>query len=422
MSTRALTSLTLAGRSAWARRGPLSLLVAAIAVSVAMVLAVMQLRDDARDSFSNAISGVDLIAGSRTSPSNLLLYAVFHLGQPVRGMSYGHVDAIVKLPAVAWAVPLQLGDHFRGFPVVGTTPMFFSKVGGPSGLGFSSGGPFAKIFDVVIGAEVAAKSGLSVGSSMTLTHGAKDSLAEDHSDTPFSVTGVLRRTGSPIDRSVLISLAGFEAMHIGWEFGSKPKSSASVIPSDPLRLEPSQVTAVLIGLESRTQIFSARRAIESLGTGTLMAILPGVTLDELWQAFGVIEVTLSAIGWLVLASALLGICATLLLSIASRRKEFAVLRALGLSPAGITRLILLESLWVSLAGIVIGWIMLQIMIAILGPWATQEFGIFLQLRPLDSQGWLALGSVLGLTLLASLLPALRAMRYSLHDGLHPPAA
>jgi putative ABC transport system permease protein len=147
-----------------------------------------------------------------------------------------------------------------------------------------------------------------------------------------------------------------------------------------------------------------------------------VTLDELWQAFGVIEVTLSVIGWLVLASALLGICATLLLSIASRRKEFAVLRALGLSPAGITRLILLESLWVSLAGIVIGWIMLQIMIAMLGPWTAQEFGIFLQLRPLDSQGWLALGAVLGLTLLASLLPALKAMRYSLHDGLHPPTA
>ncbi|NCV87536.1 MAG: FtsX-like permease family protein, partial [Oxalobacteraceae bacterium] len=248
----------------------------------------------------------------------------------------------------------------------------------------------------------------------------KGSLAEDHSDTPFSVTGVLRRTGSPIDRSVLISLAGFEAMHIGWEFGSKPKQSALAIPSDPLRLEPSQVTAVLIGLESRTQIFSARRAIESLGMGTLMAILPGATLDELWQAFGVIEATLSIIGWLVLASALLGICATLLLSIASRRKEFAVLRALGLSPAGITRLILLESLWVSLAGIVIGWIVLQILIATLGPWAAQEFGISLQLRPLDSQGWLALGLVLGLTLLASLVPALRAMGYSLHDGLHPP--
>ncbi len=99
-----------------------------------------------------------------------------------------------------------------------------------------------------------------------------------------------------------------------------------------------------------------------------------------------------------------------------------MLRALGLSPAGITRLILLESFWISLAGIAVGWMMLQIMIATLGPWAAQEFGISLQLRPLDSQGWLALGLVLGLTLLASLLPALQAMRHSLHDGLHPPAA
>jgi putative ABC transport system permease protein len=419
---KALASVwvTLAWQSAWARRGPLAFLVLAIAVSVAMVLSVIQLRQDARDSFSNAISGVDLIVGARASPTELMLYSVFHLGRPVRNMSYTHFQGITELPSVAWAVPVQLGDSFRGFPVVGTTEMFFAKVGGKGGLAFATGNAFVQMFDVVLGADVAKASGLGVGQSIVLTHGRSDGLASDHADTPFQVSGILKRTGTPVDRSVFISLAGFEAMHVGWEFGSKPRESIPVDQIDPRRLTPSQITAVLVGLDSRIQVFSARRAIESLGGGVLMAILPGVTLDELWQVMAIAETTLTVMVWLVLASTLMGLAATMLISMAARRREFAVLRALGAGPMRITGLILLESFLICLVGILAGWLTMQAGIAIAGQTITEFFGVQVQLRGLDLQGWLGLAAMLLMVLAVSLIPAWRAFRFALHDGLYPP--
>jgi putative ABC transport system permease protein len=414
--------LELALKSGWARRGPLALVASAIAVAVFLVLAVAQLRQDARESFSNAISGVDLIVGARASPTELMLYSVFHMGRPVRNMSFEQLDAIAKLDTVAWAIPLQLGDSYRGYPVVGTIPMFFSKTGGDNGLGFEEGQPFSHVFDAVLGFDVAEKLGHKTGDSIVLTHGRGEGLAQDHADRPFTVTGVLKKTGTPSDRSVFISLAGFEAIHIGWELGSKPRESAVLDLNrlDPLVLQPSQITAVLVGLESRIQVFAARRAIEGLAGGRLMAILPGVTLDELWQVMGTIENTLTLMAWLVAFSALLGVCATLLIAIGARRKELAIFRALGARPGQLSLFIVLESLLICLVGVALGWLLLQLGVWALGDLVRNEFGVIMVPRLPDSQGWIAMLGLIGMSIIASLIPAWRAFKLSVHDGLHPP--
>lgn len=414
--------LELALKSGWARRGPLALVASAIAVAVFLVLAVAQLRQDARASFSDAVAGVDLIVGARASPTELMLYSVFHLGRPVRSMSFDQLDAIAKLDAVAWAVPLQLGDSYRGYPVVGTIPLFFSKTGGASGLAFQEGKPFSHVFDAVLGFDVAKKLGHKTGDSIVLSHGKADGLAQDHSDRPFTVTGILRKTGTPSDHSVYISLAGFEAIHIGWEFGSKPRESTVLDLNriDPLTLQPSQITAVLVGLESRTQVFSARRAIEGLAGGRLMAILPGVTLDELWQVMGTIENTLSLMAWLVAVSALLGVCATLLIAIGARRKELAIFRALGARPGQLSFFVVIESMLICLVGVVLGWLSLQLSVWALGDLVRNEFGVIMVPRLPDSQGWIAMLGLISMSAIASLIPAWRAFRLSVHDGLHPP--
>jgi putative ABC transport system permease protein len=414
--------LDLAVQSAWARRGPLSLVVGALAIAVFLVLAVSQLRQDARDSFSNAVSGVDLIVGARASPTELMLYSIFHLGRPVRSMSFDQLDAIMKIDSVAWAVPLQLGDSYRGYPVVGTTPMFFSKTGGIKGLAFREGQAFSHVFDAVLGFDVARRFNHTAGDSIVLTHGQGDGLAQDHSDRPFTVTGVLQKTGTPADNSVFISLAGFEAIHIGWEFGSKPREPQALDLNkiDPLQLQPSQITAVLVGLDARTQVFSARRSIESLAGGRLMAILPGVTLDELWQVVGTVENTLSLMAWLVVLSALLGTAATLLIAIGARRKELAIFRAVGARPHQLSFFVVLESLIACLAAVVLGWIFLQLAVLGAGEWIRTEFGVIMSPRMPDLQGWAAIGGLLAMSVLASVVPAWRAFRLSVHDGLHPP--
>jgi putative ABC transport system permease protein len=414
--------IALALKSAWSRRGPLTLVVSAIGVAVFLVLAVAQIRQDARASFSNAVSGVDIIVGARGSSTELMLYSVFHLGKPVRNMSFGQLDEINKFASVAWAVPLQLGDSYRGYPVIGTTPQYFSKTGGKSGLEFLDGQAFSHVFDAVLGADVAKRLGHNVGDNIALTHGKGDRLAQDHSDRPFRITGILRKTGTPADTAVFISLAGFQAIHIGWEFGSKPRQTEAfdLNKLDPALLQPSQITAVLVGLQSRTQIFSAKRSIEGLDNGKLMVILPGVTLDELWQVIGTLEDTFRFIGWLVVVSTLLGVAATLLIALSSRRKELAIFRALGLQPLQLSLLIVLESLLICAAGLILGWILLQVTVIGAGDWIRNQFGVIMLPRLPDPEGWWALASLMGLSILISLIPAWRAFRYSLHDGLHPP--
>lgn len=416
--------LELALKSGWARRGPLALVSSAIAIAVFLVLAVSQLRQDARASFDNAITGVDLIVGARASPSELMLYSVFHLGRPVRNMSFDQLDSITRLNSVAWAIPVSLGDSYRGYPVVGTTPMFFSKIGGTSGMQFQDGQPFSHLFDAVLGFDIAKKLGHKVGDSIILTHGKNEGLAQDHSDRPFRVSGILQKTGTPSDNSLYISLAGFEAIHIGWELGSKPRQSQTldVKQIDPLRLQPTQVTAVFVGLESRIQVFSARREIEALAGGRLMAILPGVTLDELWQVMKTVENTLNLMAWLVALSALLGVCATLLIAIGGRRKELAIFRALGARPLQLSLFIMLETLLICVSGIILGWGLLQLGVWGLGDLVRNEFGVIMTPRLPDLDAWIAILGLLGLSLVASLVPAWRAFRLSVHDGLHPPIA
>ena len=268
--------LHLALRSALSRGVALGLVAAAVAVATCLILAVSQLRSDMRSGFESAVSGVDLIVGAPGSPTELLLYSVFHLGTPQRTIPFDAYERVVQMPQVRWAVPLQLGDSYRGHAVVGTTPMFFAHGAGGRPMRFDAGGPFAAVFDVVLGADVARASGHVPGSRLVLTHGHGDGLAADHEDTPFTVSGLLAPTGTPVDRSVIISLAGFEAMHVGWEFGNRPRSSTKghSQASNLSRLQPERISAVLIGLESRAQVFSARREIESMPSFRLIPKTP----------------------------------------------------------------------------------------------------------------------------------------------------
>lgn len=448
--SRPMVWLHLALRSALSRRVALGLVAAAVAVATCLILAVSQLRSDMRSGFESAVSGVDLIVGAPGSPMELLLYSVFHLGTPQRTIPFDAYERVVQMPQVRWAVPLQLGDSYRGHAVVGTTPMFFAHGAGGGPTRFDAGGPFAAVFDVVLGADVARASGHVPGSRLVLTHGHGDGLAADHEDTPFTVSGLLAPTGTPVDRSVIISLAGFEAMHAGWEFGNRPRSHSLGRGQAPLhdhaehkdaqphaqahahthaqsqlpnlsRLQPERISAVLIGLESRAQVFFARREIESMPSFRLMAVMPGVTLDQLWQVLSTIETVLLVMAWLVAVSAALGVAATLLVAMTSRRREIAILRALGASPAGIMLLTIAESVMVCLAGILSGWLLLQVIIMFASDALLGITGIHLMLRLPDTDAWLALLGLLATACLAGLIPAWRAYRMALHDGLHPPA-
>ncbi|MCD2512822.1 ABC transporter permease [Comamonas endophytica] len=415
--------LGLAWRSAWNRRFTLALTVFSIALSTFMLLGVERVRTDLRSSFSSAVSGTDLIVGARTGSVQLLLYSVFHVGAATNNIRWSSVEALEQLRGVAWVVPLSLGDSHRGFPVLGTTPAYFAhfRYGEQQPLQLREGQRFRDLYEVVIGAELADRLGYRIGQRIALAHGTGEiSLGAGHDDKPFTISGILARTGTPVDRTAHISLEAMEALHVDWMAGAPlPGKSISAEEARALQLQPRSVTAALVGLHNRAAVFSVQRQVNNFGAEPLMSVLPGVALDELWDVVGAGEQALLLMSGLVALVSMAGLMSVILAGLNERRRELAVLRTVGASPWQVLALLALEGILLTLAGMALGLLALVICVLAFNPWLQAHFGLTLDLRQVTSMQWLLLAGLLLAGWLASLLPGWRAYRLSLADGLSP---
>jgi len=215
--------LRLALSSLWSRKGSVMLTFLAITVSVFVLLGVEQIRQQAKNSFGNTVSGIDLIIGARTGDINLLLYSVFRLGNATNNISWKSYQTIATDPNVAWTIPISLGDSHKGYRVMGTTSDYFThfRYGKDKPLELAEGAPFSDLYDVVLGAEVARTLAYQLGDRLILSHGMGNTSFSNHDDSPFRVTGILESTGTPVDRTLHVSLEGIEAIHVGWQDGSE---------------------------------------------------------------------------------------------------------------------------------------------------------------------------------------------------------
>lgn len=417
--------LLLALKSALARRLTLGITLCAIGISSALLLAVERVRHDARESFSQSVSGVDLVVGARGGGVQLMLHAVFHSGAATHGIRLESFEAIASHPAVAWAVPLSMGDSHHGFPVQGTTPDYFARFrhGDGQALVFAEGRAFGEIFETVIGSAVAAELGYRVGDFVTFSHGMEEAMEPEHGehgDKPFRVVGVLAPTGTPVDRTVHVGLEAITALHLDWA-GGAPLPGLT-IPAEHVRkfdLRPKEITAALIGLKNRADVFRVQRHINDYRGEPLLAVMPGVALDELWQVLSMVERTLLALSALVVTVGLAGLTATMLASLNERRRELAILRALGAGPGEIFLMLTAEGLLVTTLGVLAGCALLAAGIFFFAPLLQAHFGIILQWRMFASNEWMLLAAILATGLAASLVPGVRAWRMSLADGLTP---
>lgn len=409
-------------RSAWHRRGTLSLAVLSIALSVLLLLGVERLQQAARDSFTQSVSGTDLVVGARTSPVQLMLYAVFRLGEPTHNMDWQSYQKLAQHPAVAFTIPLSLGDSHRGFAVLGTDDNYFRffRYGAKQPLAFAAGKPFAGIFDVVLGAEVAAKLGYKLGDKIVLSHGSGHIGLPEHGDKPFRVVGILQRTGTPVDRTVHVGLAAIEAIHLDWQGGAPlPGFSIPAEYVQKFNLTPKQITATLVGLKSRSGVFRMQRFINNYRDEALIGVLPGVALDQLWQLLAAAENVLRVISLLVLVTGCCGMIAVVLASLNERRRELAVLRSVGAGAGTVLSLLLAEGTLVMLAGCLLGVASLWALSLGAAAQVEARFGILLPAVPLTLAELRWLGWVIAGGAVASLLPGWRAYRLSLADGLTP---
>ncbi len=396
------------------------LTVLAIAFSVMLLLGVEKVRTGARQSFADTISGTDLIVGGRTGGLQLLLYSVFRIGNATNNITWASYQDLAKRPEIAWIVPLSLGDSHRGFRVLGTTPDYFKhyKYRGGQTLQLKDGQIFGDIFDAVLGSDVAAALGYKTGDKIVVAHGLGTVSFVEHEDKPFRVSGILEKTGTPVDRTVHVSLAAIEAIHIDWQSGAQDfETPVSADDVRKMQLEPKAITAALVGLNSKLATFKMQRFVNEYAQEPLTAIIPGAALQELWGLVGVAETALSAVSIMVVVTALLGMVTMILTTLNERRREMAILRACGARPSTVLGLLAMEGGLLTLAGVVLGVVFLYAGMIALQPVIDRMYGLQLAITPPKWNEWMTLGGIVAAGFLAALLPALRAYRMSLADGM-----
>ncbi len=411
--------LLIALKSARFRRTSIVLTVIAIAISATLLLGVDKVRKEARSSFFNTVSQTDLIVGARSSPTNLLLYSVFRIGNATNNVSWETYESIADRDEVAWTIPISLGDSHRGFRVMGTSSDYFDfyRYGSNKALTFDSGDRFEGVYEAVLGADVARDLGYDVGDEIVVSHGLTSADFAGHDDKPFTVVGIFDRTGTPVDRTVHVSLAGIEAIHVDWIDGSRSGVQLDAEQALQFDLTPTSITAFMVGLKNRAQTFTIQREINDYRAEPVSAILPGATLSQFWRTISPVEQVLFVISGFVLLAGLLGMLTTILSTLNERRREIAVLRAVGARGRHVVMLIVLETLLVVTAGCALGVGMLYGLIAVTRPVVARRYGVDLAATWLDSTQLSILGGVIGAALVVALIPGFIAYRRSIHDGL-----
>lgn len=409
----------LAWKSLMNRKATAILTIMTVAISVVLLLGVERIRTQAKDSFANTISGTDLIVGGRSGQVNLLLYSVFRIGNATNNIDWKSYEEFANHRAVDWAIPISLGDSHKGFRVMGTNHSYFEhyKYGSKQPLTFSEGREFNGLFETVLGSDVAKKLGYKIGSEIIIAHGISDVGFSRHDNLPFKVVGILAPTGTPVDKTVHVSLEAIEAIHVSWESGARLGPTPSAAELKARDFQPKQITAMLIGLKSRIQTFALQRQINTYPQEPLSAIMPGVALHELWGMMSIAEQALMAVSGFVVVAGLLGMLSSLLTSLQERRREMAILRAMGARPKHVFSLLISEASLLTFAGIIVGVAGLYSMLALLQPIIQQSYGIHLTLTALSPYEWMLLGFVQCAGIVIGFIPAFRAYRQSLSDGM-----
>lgn len=405
----AFASLANRKSSAW-------LTILAIAVSTLLLIGVERVRTQTQDNFANTISGTDLIVGARTGSTQLLLSSVFHIGALNNSMTWQSYAHIKELPGVAWNIPMALGDSFSGYPVVGTNEEFFHhfKYASDVALEFAAGSVFDADEHAVLGAEVAQRMQLNVGDEFTIAHGSGGISFSDHDAHPFQVTGILQRTGTPVDQAIYIPLAGLGLVHGELIHDDNDDSHDH---ADTEQQPVYTLSAVLLGLDNRALALRMQRQINTYREEPLSAIMPGLALTDLWRTLSLFEKALFTVSILVVATGLLGMLTALLASLRERRREMAVLRSIGAGPFTLFGLLVSEAFMLALAGVSIGVLMLFAVLHLGADWLLLHTGLLLRASPLTFTEWTLVGAILVAAVLLSFIPAWRAYRNALADGL-----
>lgn len=408
-----------------------------VALGVGLFAAVGALREASEQGFSRSATVCDMLVGAKGSPLQLTLNALYHMGQSPGNVPYELYQEVAETPGVLWNVPMAVGDSFRGRRIVGVTSNLFEDVrlGGAEveePLAFSAGGPFrfthkefvelkaelaeeeehgheghghhhdhghANIrLEAVVGAEVASETGLGLGSHFTPSHGVEGVGADSHDEAETEVVGVLAPTGTPLDRAIFIPigvyyiLEGHEAQEGMVEGGAR---------------DPRGLSALMLGTKAgfyRTRIY--RDLNDRLDA---QAVYPSQEVRKLFALLGQGDLVLRLITALIVVVALVGVMVAIYNTMGARRREFAILRALGARRRTILALVTGESATLALLGGGFGLLLAGLLLMGISRQVHAVTGVHLAPAP-GLEELLVLVGVTVAGALAGLIPALSAYR------------
>jgi putative ABC transport system permease protein len=435
--------LGIAWRSIRQRLFTSGLTALSLALGVALVVATLVIGGVVRDAFASGQGlGYNLIVGAKGSPLQLVLNSVYLVSKPIENISWRFYQEFLPAEArpdgvagryagsVAKAVPICMGDYFRSFRVVGTNAAYFDTltVGDGRPFGFAAGRNFRddEFFGGVLGSTVATKLGLAVGDHFSPTHGADDGLVHD----PFTVTGILARTDTPVDRGVYVNMEGFylQEGHAkpvpegegGDEAGAEAGKERDLSPAGgnpaPLPFNQREVTAILVqtaspgGMPPELLAMGLKTAINEDRDG--QAAEPVREIRTLLDLFvRPLELLLLLVTTLVVIVSAIGILVSMVGSALERSRDVAVMRALGARRSHVLTAVLLEAIILAVGGGLVGWLLGHGIVAAIGPLITTNAGVsagFFSAAPLGEA--LLVPFLVGLAILSALLPALAAYR------------
>jgi putative ABC transport system permease protein len=394
------------------------LCILSISLSLSLFLIVEKLRSGIEEGFTNSISNADLIVGARSGPLQLLLYTVFHMGSPTNNIRMKSYEKIKEHSAVDWTIPISLGDSYRGYRVVATDKNFLNhyQFHGDMKLRLDQGEWSNGVFDVVLGSQVANNLEHKLSDPVILSHGISEKAIFNHDSTPFRVTGVLAPTGTPVDKSLFITLYGMEAIHVGWENGI-PSSNVSLDKFKKENLETEQITSFVLRTKNRVALLGLQRFIGNYENESLSAIIPAVTLTELWGMLDQLENGFLGISFFVIVIGFLTILISLYMSLDQRQREMAILRSVGVTAREITYLLLVEATILSIIGTLSGLVFQYVILFTIGPIIEAKYSLLIPIAAPSTRELVIVGGFAILGSLFGLVPALKAYGNSLAHGL-----
>ncbi|MDX2132813.1 MAG: ABC transporter permease [Planctomycetota bacterium] len=440
-----MTDWTIVARSLRVRLFSTCTTVLIVALGVALMVVLLTLRDAGRSSFERGTGNVHLLVSRDASPLASVLNGLFYASSPPRPLRMAEYEKIASLPPVEWAIPVQLGDSYRGaYPVLATTPEFFAKFQPAQGAAwrFADGRAFAKDFEVVVGASAARATGLRLGDSVVLTHGTGGSRAGGHvhDEFAYAVVGVLEPTGTIHDRALFTNLQSswlihaFDRLeragghddhdHEGHDHAGMPIGEEDLTDADRL------ITNIYLRVLTRPGsdvsasvpvVMETIRRDPAFVASPLTVAGPLQEIRRLMAIVGNIDQILVAMAAAVMIVSSVGILLALYNSMEQRRRQIAILRVLGASAGRIFSLVMTESAIIGLCGALLGLALGYAGSHLTAGVMRARLGLVIEpALPLNVPATILL-MTLGLACLAGLVPAVVAYRTGVAKNLRPAA-